>query len=130
MRKCILIVESDPKERELYTQLIKRAMNGNQSVTILSAASAEKGLEIYKNHSINLVITAFTLTDTNGLTLTARIRELSATVSVIIMDFGIFLDDTTEFQSFLKYDPHLTYFPKLAGNGTFEQLIRKEIVAC
>ena len=80
VHKSILIVE----DQYIILSLIKNIIQGKVE-TILTALNGKKGLEIYKNHKPDIIITDLQMPEMNGLEMIRHIRELEPDAKILII---------------------------------------------
>ncbi len=82
MKKNLLIVE----DHELTRFGLKTTFEDVDYIeTIYEASSAEEGIEIFKNNSIDLVIMDLGLPNMNGIEATQKIRDINKETKIIIL---------------------------------------------
>jgi len=97
MKLSILVIDD---EADICASLQERlAMDGYQ---VRAASDGRKGLRLYHDHAIDLVITDVLMPELDGLEVVRTLRGLSASVLIIVMSGGgsrdlDFLVEATEF---------------------------------
>jgi DNA-binding response OmpR family regulator len=77
---CILVIEDQEDLAELYEATLKRA-----GYRARLAATGEEGVGEFKVHSADLLLLDMTLPEMNGAEVLKQIREINASVPVIII---------------------------------------------
>lgn len=75
----ILYVEDDPNIYEELIEILELEVG-----TLYSAKDGEEGLELFKKHSPDIIITDIQMPKMNGLEMCEKIREFNDTVPIII----------------------------------------------
>lgn len=76
----LLFVEDNESVRSLYNKRLR-----NRTEKFFLAENGEEGLEIYKQHKPDLIITDISMPIMNGLEMIKKIKKLSEDVKVIVM---------------------------------------------
>lgn len=76
----LLCVEDDPGVREFYERLF-----GAHGYEVILAESVSEALECFTGHSVEAVITDYTLPGGDGATLAKRLKELNPQVPVLMI---------------------------------------------
>jgi DNA-binding response OmpR family regulator len=83
MKKKILVIDD---AADLCTSLQERlTIEGYQ---VWTASDGRKGLQLYHNHSFDLVITDVLMPELDGLEVVRTLRRFSTTVPIIVMSGG------------------------------------------
>jgi len=97
MKQTILVVDD---EADLCTSLQDRLTI--EGYKVLTASDGRKGLQVYHDHLIDLVITDVLMPELDGLEVVRTLRRLASAIPIIAMSGGAnrdldFLVEATEF---------------------------------
>jgi two-component system cell cycle response regulator DivK len=79
-RPCVLIVEDDPLNMRLFTEMVM-----SQGYDVLQAENGHSALELARRHHPNLVIMDLRLPDMSGLDVTRSLKADPATRDIAIV---------------------------------------------
>lgn len=80
MAECILLIDDDASLRRVTEYNLTAA-----GLTVISAASGEEGLRLFKARSPDLVVTDVQLGDMNGIEVLAKVKETAPDTPVIVI---------------------------------------------
>lgn len=89
----LLYVEDDPMARDMINQAISLKF---RNVRLFSAENGAIGLELYKEHRPDIVLTDIKMPVMDGLTMAAEIRELQPEAIITVVSA---YSDTDQFQA-------------------------------
>jgi len=92
MSKSILIVDDE----QIIRNVLKRKLEQNTAYTVFTADDGEPGLEIFRQNSIDLVISDLLMVRMNGIELLRNLKQIDPKVPVIIITGYGTLDDAIE----------------------------------
>lgn len=78
----ILLVEDEPAALALLAKIVPKKFPG---VTVYTATDGRGGLELFKAHSSDIVITDINMPEMNGLQLIVKIRAIKPDVQIIVI---------------------------------------------
>lgn len=83
MKPCILVVDD---QAEICSSLQERLIL--EGYEVRTAFDGRKGLRLYHDHAIDLVITDVLMPELDGLEVVRTLRRLSASLPIIVMSGG------------------------------------------
>ncbi|HTP65833.1 MAG TPA: response regulator [Geobacteraceae bacterium] len=81
-RTSFLYVEDDPVTRDIMTKIIRMRL---PQIDLFTAENGEAGLELYKRHTPDLVITDVSMPVMDGISMAAEIRALNPRAVIIVI---------------------------------------------
>lgn len=78
--RCVLLVEDDPDNRELMTEVLESV-----GYRVMSAATGTEGLRALAERSIDVVVTDFGMPGMGGLEMARAAKKIAPTVPVVIV---------------------------------------------
>ncbi len=83
MPKNILVIDDEPQIRSLLSEMLKKA-----GYSVILAADGKEGISLYKENSIDLVITDIIMPDKEGLEIIRELKRNYPDIKVIAMSGG------------------------------------------
>jgi len=78
----LLVVEDDDESREILVAILSRKF---PDVTVYSANNGRTGLELFKTHTPDIVITDINMPELNGLQMADKIRAIRPDIKLIVL---------------------------------------------
>jgi len=78
----LLMVEDDPETLEISCRMISHQFS---SLTVLKAKDGKTGLELFREHLPDIVITDITMPGMDGIALAAEIKALKPQTKIILL---------------------------------------------
>jgi len=85
--KKILIIDDDVFVRKILIKLLER-----NEYTVIAASNGDQGIQLFKDHHPDLVITDIIMPEKEGLETIGELKELNSDVKIIAMSGGGFGD--------------------------------------
>ena len=79
-KEKILVVSRDPGLADVRRKVLEKA-----GYCVLAASSGEQAIKIYESHQIDAVILDYLMPGMNGLKVAAKLKELGATIPIIML---------------------------------------------
>jgi DNA-binding NtrC family response regulator len=95
----ILVVE----DKESFREYIKEALE-TEEFSVIDVQDGEKALEVFKRENIDLVLLDLRLPGEDGIKITGKLKELDATVPIIIITAYGTVDDAVKAMKLGVYD--------------------------
>jgi len=83
MKNKILVIDDEPGLCACFQERL--TIEGYQ---VLTASDGRKGLQLYQDHSFDLVITDVLMPELDGLEVVRTLRQFSTTLPIIVMSGG------------------------------------------
>ncbi len=83
MKKCILVIEDDTPQRQLFKTALK-----NAGYEVLDAPDGETGLQLYRQHPCDLIITDIFMPKEDGIETIFELKTESPDVKIIAISGG------------------------------------------
>ena len=131
----VLYVEDDLDTREQFSDFLRRPVG-----TLISAANGLEGLEAFKKHRPDIVVTDVLMPQMDGLTMASEIRGIDSSVPIIVItafeqtdylmravNIGIDKYVTKPVNSFLMFECLIECVHRLRGEEQLKLQHRREI---
>ena len=111
-KRTILIIDDSPDDLEFYSQLLRRS-NGAYNYSVLTAESAEEGIEIFQVHTVDCTFVDYNMPENDGLSVIETLRKSSNSAHVPMV--------------ILTGEPHQSVQAEAARQGALDYILKDSV---